>query len=287
MKLPDFRTSEFLNALKVQMGVPLDTLGNVARIDITRIPDLDTVLKSAVGLEIDTPGILETLPDGTIAYQGRRVLLYIRDVAVLGDREANPRFHIADCSTLREMKKQQKFEKYVISTRNDGRFTINLIKHGHRSTQIKQLLVCQNCLGKLEYNGFRGDMRKRERFAAVSQFTLREFFEKYPVSLHRYTPTYDSENGPINDYNRTFPELSRRLREMASYRCQEQNCGLDLSATPYRKYLDVHHRNAIKNDDRVENLAILCVRCHAEQSYHAHMKSTPRYHEFQRLFPAR
>ncbi|MBC7855732.1 MAG: hypothetical protein IAF94_20060, partial [Pirellulaceae bacterium] len=47
-----------------------------------------------------------------------------------------------------------------------------------------------------------------------------------------------------------------------------------------------HHKDGQKHDTRPENIAVLCVACHAEQFNHSHIKGGPDYVEFLRLRPS-
>ena len=49
------------------------------------------------------------------------------------------------------------------------------------------------------------------------------------------------------------------------------------------RYLHVHHKNGQKNECEEINLEALCIRCHAEEAMHSHMKSHPDYQEYARL----
>lgn len=45
-------------------------------------------------------------------------------------------------------------DRYVVSTHADGRFLLNLIKGGTVKSDYYNLLVCQNCLDNISFNGF-------------------------------------------------------------------------------------------------------------------------------------
>ena len=84
-----------------------------------------------------------------ISLQGRQVLLYIRDHSTKFDAAVqNPlsgnRFHIAWCQKLEEMKQRNRFERYHVTNRLDGLFTIE--DSGYRTglsrTHDSELKVC-------------------------------------------------------------------------------------------------------------------------------------------------
>ena len=100
MKLPDFFNFEPLNLIKEKMGVPRNVYGVLTvLIDPGRLTEEELKkLTSSDGIDI-SPDELSILPDGTLAYKNSRVLLYIRDM-----ERYEPRFHLANCSTLQEMR---------------------------------------------------------------------------------------------------------------------------------------------------------------------------------------
>lgn len=107
-------------------------------------------------------------------------------------------------------------------------------------------------------------------------FKIEGFFEKYPRSLHARTPTYNSDNAPLNTYSNDFEAISRKVRSDYGWCCQR--CGIDLSAN--RKWLHTHHINGLKHDNNRENLEVICIGCHAEEPSHGHIKNTPAYYEY-------
>src|SRR5664280_545773 len=169
MKLPNFYVFDPLNRLKERMGIARDTFGSLdVVIDAARLTEFELEkLTSQDGLDISLAD-LRVLDDGTLAYKNSRVLLYIRDVAIYGDREPEPRYHLSNCSTLIKMRERNRFNsRYVVSTRIDGTFNLNLIDGTRTKSKLTKLTVCQNCLGFLEFDGFRMDWRRPQRANAV------------------------------------------------------------------------------------------------------------------------
>jgi 5-methylcytosine-specific restriction endonuclease McrA len=235
-------------------------------------------LTSQDGLDIARED-LRVLDDGTLAYKDTRVLLYIRDVTVMGDTEPEPRYHLSNCSTLRQMREQKRFNRYVVSTRLDGIFNLNIISGQRANKKLVPLCVCQNCLGFLYFNGFRMEWGRPQRIRAVQAFSLDEFFRQYPKSLHTQTPKHDSDNAPLNTYGPDFSQVSRRVRAAVQFKCED--CEFDCSLPSLQKYLHVHHLDGDKSNDTRDNLRAICLECHADE--HPHMRRLPELQEFRAI----
>jgi hypothetical protein len=282
MKLPDFFKFESLNGLKARMGIPHDVYGSFSlEIDPGRLTPEELDRLTGEGLDVYF-NELTILPDGTLAYKDSRVLLYIRDVHIYGHQESEPRYHLFNCTTLLEMSQKKRFDRYVISTKINGIFKLNIIKKSKvKTSEDRRLSVCQNCLDGLGFKGFNLQrMNKKTRGKFVAEFVPDHFFEQYPRSLHVKKTKYDSETAPRNEYPSDFPKLSERLRRENGWQCQK--CKQNL--LPYlRQYLHVHHINGDRSDNTPQNLKILCIACHAKEPNHSHMRNAPAYAEFIRL----
>jgi hypothetical protein len=281
MKLPNFYMFEPLNVLKEKMGLPRDAQGSI---DVVVNPGRLTALElerltSQDGLDISLDD-LKVLEDGTLAYKDSRVLLYIRDVPVYGDRQSEPRYHLSNCSTLKEMRERKRFNsRYVVSTRTDGIFNLNIINGVKTVTKLTQLAVCQNCLGNLSFNGFRMYWGRPQRTGAVRSFSLDEFFRQYPRSLHIQKPKYNSDTAPLNTYSPEFERIGKAVRAAAGFRCE--SCDVDLSAEAHKRFLHTHHIDGDKSNNDSTNLKALCLVCHAKE--HPGMKALPEFKRFQGL----
>jgi hypothetical protein len=285
MNLPDFSLDEQLNSLRSRVGATLrqfeathaSTMLTIDEIEILAREGLDIPLSDVVALE-----------DGTLVYKNRRVVLYIRDVKQYRREELDglPRFHVANCDKLQEMRSNNRFERYVVATRDTGSFQINL--KSYNSTAFKKsdeaLMVCQLCLGKLNWEGFKqiGADRTRKR-AMVADFRLAKFFEIYPQNIVAHEPRHDAHSAPLNDYGPEFRIVADRIKRERGYKCDD--CGADLSKL--RRFLHAHHKNGLQYDNSDANIAILCVLDHAKQYHHSHVRQTDDYKEYVRLMGLR
>ena len=278
MKLPNFLHSGQLNSLRQQMGAELVALKQpVSPMKAIDLPIIERLYKEGIEVDFDEVTVLD---DGTLAYKGHRVILYIRDLSSHGEKSALPKYHNTYCRTLTMMQQNNRFSKYVLWHRDDGRFTINWIGSKDKSITAK-LDVCQNCLDGLAWKGFNIQMPHTERLERVADFNLKEFFTKYPRDLIAVRPQYNADNAPLNDYPENWQIVSAQAKAASGYRCQR--CSINLSGWD-AKYLHVHHLNGMKNDCRDSNLEVLCIRCHSDEPMHSHMRNLPDYKEFQRRY---
>jgi hypothetical protein len=272
MKLPDFRQYEPLNRLKEQMGIPRDQYGSISVVvkggGLT-VQELEALVTIGIDVGLDD---LTFISNGTVSYKGNRVLLYIRDVEQFGSQITQPRYHLATCRKIKQMYAAGRGQRYVVSTRTDGIFSVNIGSAGGRRTEDLKLKVCKLCLQQLGFD---------HEQAFVDRFLPEHFFVKFPVSPHVRLPSHDSDGAPLNDYTVDFPQISEKTRQAANWRCAE--CRADLAAPQLHRFLHVHHRDGNRWDNSPHNLQALCICCHAEQPSHAHLRRNSDYHKYRRL----
>jgi len=283
MTLPDFLQFKPSNQLRQLMNAPLpENFSSGYMINRLTHDDLDRALEAIEGITVDDISDVRVLPDGTLAYKDRRVLLYIRDRRAFREydpRDKLPKFHVANCKKLEEMRENGRFERYVISTRTNGKFKMNFIYYSGAREEMHELQVCKLCLLDLKYRGYREHGRDKRIY---DTFSLGEFFAAYPKNQFMTVPLHTDATAPLNDYGDGFREASHRYRSENGWRCEK--CQIDLSSPTHRKYLHTHHLNAQKCDDRRENHKALCIRCHAEEPMHTHLKNSPDYREFMGIY---
>ena len=109
-------------------------------------------------------------PSGVAAIGETQVTLHIYQPHAsfedLSKRPApGPRFHIADCTTLDSMRNAGRFDRYVTTNDQTGRFRVqpkDPDTHAWGEEMEASLAPCMNCLKQLDYDGFRELERARE-----------------------------------------------------------------------------------------------------------------------------
>ncbi len=275
MKLPDFKTFAPFNKLRKKMGA--DNLGKFD-INFSWKPLSETELSQLqnTGIDVDASEI-KFLHDKTIRYRDRRVLVYIRDVKNYRDKISLPKFHIALCSTLEQMRKENRFNsRYVVSTKSDGKFVVNIPKASGFDPKDISLDVCKNCLRELNFNNYINDP-----YRAFKAFKLTDFFARYACTPLHITPNETDRTAPINQYPPDWELLSLTYKESMNWECEI--CLIDLSESKLKRFLHTHHINGNTYNCRPSNLKALCVKCHANEPLHAHMKKLSSFKEFIKL----
>lgn len=282
MKLPDFTNHAGLNQLRERMGaLSLGKFAPYLEYKLLTVAEIEQLAGGGIDVNIDE---IRILPDGTIAYKDSRILLYIRDVTDYyrrggGATQDLPKFHVANCRTLEDMRKQKRFARYVVATKDNGLFSINRIVNNRiTSSDLMQLAVCQNCLNFLSFDQFTYDLPRQQKKQIVSGFSIKKFFDIFPRSLIHDAPEFREDTAPLNTYPANWDSISRQAKARWNWTCKK--CALRLDKNQHRRFLHVHHEDGQKWNIRDENLAVLCVRCHANENHHAHLKNTPDYKNF-------
>ncbi len=229
-------------------------------------------IQLGAGFEVDFTDIkFET---GLASYEGRQVLLYIKDHSygnkleqAIKDGKSGNRYHVADCSKLEEMRKKGRLERYVVTNKLDGIFKISRGSTENRETQEgeSKLQICQFCLDAINYQGFKNIPRGPKRQNFVATFNLSDFFDTYS-SFFKFMPSGIADNQK-ESYSDDWKQVSNTVKEKYQFICQQ--CGVDLNSN--KRLLQTHHKNGVKTDNTDVNLTPLCADCHRKQPFHTHL----------------
>ena len=229
------------------------------------IEPIDLELEEGKEVDLDEIGS----EGGLLVHRDRQVLLYIRDhggriSSVVDDPWKGNRFHVAHCQKLDEMRRANRFQRYVATNNLSGIFHIideagySWPREGHAA-----LKVCQFCVTGLNYKNARSSIWERRKVAA--QFLLSEFFSIYSSCFIALPQRWDSS--PADKYTDNWDEMSRVVREERSYRCEQ--CNVRLVGDVRLCY--VHHIDGVKSNNSSTNLQVLCAACHRERPGHQGM----------------
>ena len=237
------------------------------------IKNIETALKYSFSNAIEL--YTEKIFNNELYFKNTKVLLYIRDQAMYGQPEdilknykSGYKFHLSWCKTLQSMFNSGKYEKYVVSTRQDEVLLVRAIGSNNKVYESEQKLhVCRYCLSTLNYKGYRY-ATKAQKDKIYNEFSLKEFFnvQNSDYSFHDM-PKHDEYSAKTNIYPDIWEHVSELHRKLCHYQCER--CGKDCSHD--HKLLHVHHINGNKQDLRQTNLIALCRECHIQE--HPHMRN--------------
>jgi hypothetical protein len=210
---------------------------------------------------------------GLFEHDGEQVLLYIKDTQdpldlLLNEPEKSKKVHLTECSTLRNMRKNGRFQRYHITKRFDGKFNCTWIDKEKKQTgEVEaELKVCKNCLQQIGWKD--GDSSSSNQgVSKISNFA--EMLLTYETLFYS-KPERTEYHLVTANYVRNWRILSQNYRQARGWCCED--CGVNLSK--HRQLLHTHHIDGNLGNNRHDNFKALCVLCHEKQPFHAHMSAT-------------
>lgn len=210
---------------------------------------------------------------GLLTHEGEQVLLYIKDTrkdrdTLLYDLENAPKFHIAECRTLDRMRREGRFERYVVTNETSGEFAVEATDYHTREVEdiTAALYVCKNCLSTLDWKLYNG-RSLGEKNKIRDDFSLDDFFAEF-ATFFQSKPRHTDKSAPRGGYAKDWSQRSETFREQRHWRCDL--CGVDLNEN--HSLLHCHHENGVVSDNKPDNIKVLCIVCHWEQPAHGHLK---------------
>lgn len=207
-----------------------------------------------------------------LEHQGEQVLLYIKDTrssreTLLRSPEDSRRFHISECGTLRSMRRNNRFSRYHVASRLDGKFNCTWVnEEENTSGEVDaELKVCMRCLKEINWEDY-SHVSGETQNTIWNSFDIAEFLRSYQTVFHS-KPTRGESYPVTPTYIRDWPKISKNFRASRMWRCDR--CKVDL--TEHRKLLHTHHINGDLGDNSIANLEALCVLCHADEPQHGRL----------------
>jgi len=226
------------------------------------------------GIEITGLDKIDVRPGKLLSHNGEQVVIYIKDtrsskMTLVEFPEKSRRIHVAECEKIMEMRENGRFQRYVFTNRDDGKFLADWFERETREQGSidAALKICKYCLRELNYCGYASADRRSERNTIWQSFHISDFFRDYQT-FFAHLPSRKDTAANLNAYVEDWPLISADRRRIAGWKCDR--CHVELSKL--KRALHCHHKSGDVTDNSNENLSVLCAICHAEQPYHQHMK---------------
>jgi len=221
------------------------------------------------GVEISNLEKVKAGPGGLLMYKDVQAILYIKDTQAPEWRlqhrpEDSRRYHLAECRTIRQSRRNKRFERYVLTNRSDGKFLADAYNPvtGRKNTIEAELKVCKNCLGHINYNGYRRS-DDREKNKIWREFDLAYFLREYSTFFCAH-PSRRDRTAPLDIYPKDWHRISKKQKLAVNYTCDI--CGVCLNS--HQRLIHTHHISGVKTNNFRSNLQVLCVECHSRQPQH-------------------
>lgn len=216
-------------------------------------------------MEIDETGIYVIDPeDGT----RRRVYLYKRRYHL--ELYGKPRYHVCKCSTINSfLQSGNRIPDYRRA--NTGAVIVKNWDDNDHEVTVEDLPLCKYCKDILDARRSRinslfpdSEMSEEERNILENMYgtpNSTAFSEILRNAAAAETPVPETHEVDSRGNTKDWREVSEAYMAEHDYTCEQ--CGVQVSDFDH-EYIQVHHINGDRTNNKTANLKCLCVKCHSE-----------------------
>lgn len=187
---------------------------------------------------------------------------YMYQTRYLVEKYGLPKFHIFECETIRKFLEKGVFNQYYsFSTANTNDIVERRTGKVHKNVSLSLCGYCRHMLLDMQTEELFGqDMVGVKALLVNSVSNTQGFYDAFGGS-EQQNELPDQIDVDMFGYVKDWQKISEFIREKNEFVCE--HCGAILYGFN-KRFLEVHHINGNKLDNREYNLKCLCIKCHSE-----------------------